>query len=92
MGRFLHAMFSSTTCKDNVAAKGSLMNAPSAEPQGHLRWDEDAWNNSKTERMDCLLAVLLWCHPDDGTNSASDGVSVNAVDAQGQTALGSSCG
>jgi len=87
MGRFLHTTFSSTPCKDNVAAKGSLMNTPSAEPQGYLRWDEDAWNKLKTERMDCLLAILSWCHPDDGTNSAGDGASVNAVDAQGRTAL-----
>lgn len=84
MSRFFHTTFSNKTKDGKAGLKNS---EASAEPQGYLVWDEQTWNQLKTERMDCLLAILTWSHPDDGTSSAGEGASVNAVDGQGRTAL-----
>mmetsp|Transcript_9006 Transcript_9006/g.13100 ORF Transcript_9006/g.13100 Transcript_9006/m.13100 type:complete len:1301 (-) Transcript_9006:775-4677(-) len=40
-----------------------------------------------SQRMDALLAILSWVHPDDGTSAAGEGASINSVDARGRTAL-----
>jgi ankyrin repeat protein len=45
-------------------------------------FDQDRWNHLLTERMDSVLAVLAWYHPETG-----EGPSINAVDANGRTAL-----
>ena len=39
------------------------------------------------QRMDTLLLILSWCHPQDGSPNAGDGPSLNAVDNLGRTAL-----
>jgi len=41
----------------------------------------------KSQRMDALLAILSWVHPDDGTSATGEGPSINSVDARGRTAL-----
>jgi len=40
-----------------------------------------------SERMDALLSMLAWQHPQDGTSAAGDGPSLNSVDSRGRTAL-----
>jgi hypothetical protein len=40
-----------------------------------------------SRRMDTLLAVMSWVHPDDGTPSSGEGLTVNSVDSRGRTAL-----
>ena len=88
MGRFFNTTFSTANSRDrDGGANSNRKKAPPSESQGYLVWDEQLWNKLRTERMDCLLAVMSWCHPDDGTSSAGEGASVNAVDAQGRTAL-----
>ena len=44
-------------------------------------------NKLNAQRMDTVLAILSWCHPDDGSASACEGPSINSVDARGRTAL-----
>jgi RING-type zinc-finger len=87
MSRFFHTTFNSSgksrDCRDADAANTTLVSGP----PGGLVWDEHLWNQFKTDRMDCLLAILSWSHPDDGSTSAGEGASVNAVDSQGRTAL-----
>ena len=88
MSRFFHSTFSTSNSKDSDGgSRNNKKKAPLTESQRYLLWDEQLWNKLRTERMDCLLAVMSWCHPDDGTASAGEGASVNAVDAQGRTAL-----
>jgi ankyrin repeat protein len=84
MSRFFQTKFSSNK---KSTAKGGAKGEASLEPQGYLVWDEQLWNRLKTDRMDCLLAILTWSHPEDGTSSAGENASVNAVDGQGRTAL-----
>ena len=89
MSRFFNSTFATSNSKDddNEGSSTIKKKTPLTESQGYLVWDEQLWNKLRTERMDCLLAVMSWCHPDDGTASAGEGASVNAVDTKGRTAL-----
>ena len=39
------------------------------------------------DRMDTVLIIMAWSHPDDGSPSAGEGPSINSVDSRGRTAL-----
>jgi hypothetical protein len=87
MSRFFHTTLNSSgNSRDSSDAVIAKM-TPLSGPPSSVVWDEHLWNQLKTDRMDCLLAILSWSHPDDGSTSAGEGASVNAVDAQGRTAL-----
>jgi ankyrin repeat protein len=40
-----------------------------------------------TQRMDAVLAIMAWCHPEDGSAASGEGPSINSVDRRGRTAL-----
>lgn len=50
-------------------------------------FDEARYNEVAAKRMDAVLAILSWCHADDGSPCANEGPSINSVDARGRTAL-----
>jgi Ankyrin repeat len=47
----------------------------------------DDFDNYTSQRMDTLLAILSWFHPDDNSPSAGEGPTVNSVDFRGRAAL-----
>lgn len=55
---------------------------PSSGKTKKVKFDPVRWNHVMTERMDSVLAVLAWFHAETG-----EGPSINAVDADGRTAL-----
>lgn len=40
-----------------------------------------------SQRLDTLLTILSWSHPDDNTRAAGEGPTINSVDLRGRTAL-----
>lgn len=50
-------------------------------------FDSNRLNKLIAQRMDTVLAILSWCHPDDGSSLANEGPSINSVDARGRTGL-----
>jgi ankyrin repeat protein len=40
-----------------------------------------------SQRLDTLLTILSWFHPDDNTPAAGEGPTINSVDQRGRTAL-----
>ena len=44
-------------------------------------------DNCASQRMDTLLTILSWFHPDDDTPAAGEGPTINSVDLRGRTAL-----
>ena len=88
MGRLFNSAFAAANLKDYGDYSTSIKMKPlPSESQIYLVWDEKLWNTLRVERLDCLLAVMSWCHPDDGSPNAGEVTSINAVDAQGRTAL-----
>jgi hypothetical protein len=80
MGRMIKTAIRSPTLKEELApsepAKPSSSRNVATEP------DRARLDHLLTERMDAVLALLSWSHVDSG-----DGPSINAVDADGRTAL-----
>lgn len=76
VGRFVKAALGAP--KEKEAPPESL---PSKRMK-KMKFDSQKWKHLSTERMDAVLAVLAWCHSETG-----DGPSINAVDADGRTAL-----
>jgi len=69
----------------NKKTKKSKVDKVDYQTSGALSSEEFARLTS--QRMDALLVILSWVHPDDGTAATGEGASVNSVDARGRTAL-----
>lgn len=68
--------------KDGVSADAALKaKATTVLPSG------DDVGRYTSQRMDTLLCILSWFHPDDNTPAAGEGPTINSVDARGRTAL-----
>ena len=76
-GRLFNNLSKELTPDD--ASDGATKGAAHATEQDVVSW--------AAQRMDTLLMILCWSHPQDGTSSAGEGPSLNAVDSRGRTAL-----
>ena len=45
------------------------------------------WRKQAAARMDTLLTILAWLHPEDDSPDSGEGPSINSVDSRGRTAL-----
>jgi hypothetical protein len=67
-------------------SKKTAANDSKLTKSGHVDNQVDQTKDEE-DRLDCVVAILSWSHPDDGTELAGQGPFVNSVDSFGRGAL-----